>query len=917
MSAKNHSFTEGETRNLLQYSEATKNQPVRKNLIKMVRHINMLNPFPTEDSWEYIFFNRVLTDEMVDTVLSMKLRTLYYIDDLAKRNNTSVEHMAKLAHEMVSIGILEYCTDDDGVDRVQVPVFAPGAMENTAYTPEILENHPEIAPAFLNYILDLQKVISNAVPMGQALMRAIPVEKAIEGNSQVVSTDKVSYWLDKAGESIAVGYCECRRLRRMVDEGTFDLEGEWCISLGKYAESLIRVGKHRRISRAEAEEILLHAEKNGYVHQLSNIDGPDFSLFICNCAWDTCMALKTSWYTSSPNLSSSNYRAHVDPEKCVACAGCVEVCPENAVKLGEKLCTKEHVVIEPHKIPGDTLFFGKKYWNGNELLTDRKHVYEETGTAPCKSACPAHIAVQGYLKLAAQGKYKEALELIKKENPFPAVCGSVCHRYCEKECTRGEFDSPLAIDEVKKFIAEQDLKSENHFVPEKYYNTGEKIAIIGAGPAGLTCAYYLAIYGHNVTVFEKNEKPGGMMVYGMPSFRLNKEIVNAEIEIIKELGVEIKCGIEVGKDITLDELRAQGYKGFYAAIGAQGGRKLGVPGEEANGVISGVEFLKNVNTDNSFKLNGKTVVVGGGNVAIDVARTALRCGSTVELFSLEGRNEMPASNDEVEEALEENIGVNNGYGPKEILFDSDGNVTGIVFKRCISVKDSEGRFNPQYDDNDLCTVECNNIITAIGQSIEWGNIFTSENVEFNRNNTIKADAWTYQTGAKDVFAGGDAYTGPRFCIDAIAAGKEAADSLHRFVHEGHSLTLGRMKRDNFKILNKSNIDVKDYDKTCRQIPKVNKEISFKDPRSTFTEEQVKAETARCLSCGRAIVDTNMCIGCGLCTTRCKFDAIHITRDYDKYGVPYEKLVGAVVKEELSRVGRAVAKPFRGREDLNA
>ena len=915
MSAKNHIFTEGENRNLIKYREETKNQPVRKNLIKMVKHINMLNPFPSEDSWEYIFFNRLLTDEMVDVVLSMKLRTLYYIDELAKMNNTDVEHMAKLAHEMVSIGILEYCTDDDGVDRVQVPVFAPGAMENTAYTPENLEKSPEIAPAFLNYILDLQKIIAPFVPMGSALMRAIPVEKAIEGNSQAVSTDKVSYWLDKAGESIGVGYCECRRLRRMDDEGTFDLEGEWCISLGKYAESLIRVGKHRRISREEAEEICLHAEKNGYVHQLSNIDGPDFSLFICNCAWDTCMALKTSWYTSSPNLSSSNYRAHVEPEKCVACGGCVEVCPENAVRLGEKLCTKEHITIEPHKIPGDTLFFGKKYWNGNEFLTERKHAYEETGTAPCKSACPAHIAVQGYLKLAAQGKYREALELIKKENPFPAVCGSVCHRYCEHECTRGEFDSPLAIDEVKKFIAEQDLKSENHFVPEKYYDYGEKIAVIGAGPAGLTCAYYLAIYGHTVTVFEKNEKPGGMMIYGMPSFRLNKEIVNAEIEIIKELGVEIKCGVEVGKDISLEDLRKQGYKGFYAAIGAQGGRRLGVDGEDGDGVISGVSFLKAVNEDHSYKLNGKTIVVGGGNVAIDVARTALRCGSSVEMFSLEQRNEMPASSEEVDEALAEGIGVNNGYGPKEILLQN-GKVTGIVFKKCTSVKDETGRFNPQYDENDLLTIECDNVITAIGQSIEWGNIFEGTKAEFNRNNTIKADSWTYQTGVEDVFAGGDAYTGPRFCIDAIAAGKEAADSLHRYVHEGHSLTLGRMKRDSFKMLDKANIDVKDYDKTARQIPAVAKDISFDDPRSALTEEQVKAETARCLSCGRAIVDTDICIGCGLCTTRCRFDAIHISRDRDDYGPAYEGLVGAVVKEEVSRIGRAIAKPFKGKKDIN-
>lgn len=914
MSAKNHEFTEGETRNLEEYWEATKDQPVRKNLIKMVRHVNMLNPFPTKDSWEYIMFNRLLTDEMVDTVLSMKLRTLYYIDELAKMNHKSVEDMAKLVHEMVSIGIVEYCTDDDGVDRVQVPVFAPGSMENTCYSPDLLDQHTELT-GFLNYILDLQKMIAPFVPKGQALMRTIPVEAAIVGNSKKVKTDECSYWLDKAGASVGVGYCECRRLRRMVGEGTADLEGEWCLSLGKYAESLIRVGKHRRISREEAEKILRESEQKGYVHQLSNIDGPDFSLFICNCAWDTCMALKTSWYTSSPNLSSSNYRAHVDGEKCVACAGCVEVCPQGAVRLGEKLCTKEHITIKPQPVPGNTLFFTKKYWTGNDFLTERKFTYDETGTAPCKSACPAHVAVQGYLKLAAQGKYREALELIKKENPFPAVCGSVCHKYCEKECTRGEFDSPVAIDEVKKFIAEQDLKSENHFVPKKYYENGKKIAIVGAGPAGLTCAYYLAIMGHDVTVFEKNKQPGGMMVYGMPSFRLNKEIVAAEIEIIKELGVEIKCGVEIGKDVTLEQLRAEGYKGFYIAIGAQGGRKLGVSGEEAEGVISGVDFLKTVNVDRAYDLGKKTVVVGGGNVAIDVARTALRCGTEVSMYSLESRKEMPASEDEVEEALDEGISIQNGYGPKEILTE-DGKVKGIIFKKCTSVKDETGRFNPQYDENDTITIACDHVITAIGQSIEWGNLLEGESVELNRNQTVQADEWTYQTAVPDIFAGGDVYTGPRFCIDAIAAGKEAADSLHRFVHEGHSLTLGRMKRTTFKMIDKDNIDVREYDKTKRQIPKVRKEISFEDPHSSLTEEQVKAETARCLSCGKAIVDTDICIGCGLCTVRCKFDAISLSRDYDDYGVTYEKLVGAVVKEEVSRIGRAIAKPFNGVKDIN-
>ncbi len=554
----------------------------------------MFNPVPNEKSWEYFFFDRQLTDEQVDFALKMKLRKAYYIDELARREGRSVEETARMADELVHIGLLEYNCDDSGVDRVQLPVFAPGCMESTFMTKERTDAFPETAPAFLNYVLDLQKKISWAVPMGSALMRTIPVEKAIQNEPRRVKYEEISYWLDKAGDSIAVAPCECRKLRRMVGEGTADLEFECCINLGKYAESCIRVGKARRITRQEAEQIILEGERRGSVHQLSNIDGPDFSLFICNCQWDTCMALRTSWYTQSPSLSRSNYIAEVTPEKCVACGGCVEVCPQNAVKLGTKLCQKTPAEIRKTEIPDNRVIFGSEHWQP-DFLTARKNVVPETGTAPCKTNCPAHIAVQGYLKKAGEGKYLEALELIKKENPFPAVCGDVCARFCEQVCTRGDIDQPVAIDDVKKFVARQELKAETRFVPEKLFTYGHKIAVIGSGPAGLSCAYYLAVLGRSVTVFEKDRKPGGMMVSGIPSFRLEKDVVESEIDVLRALGVEIRCGVEVGRDVTLPQLREQGYKGFYIAIGAQKSSKLRIPGEELAGVQGGIDFLRRVN----------------------------------------------------------------------------------------------------------------------------------------------------------------------------------------------------------------------------------------------------------------------------------------------------------------------------------
>lgn len=911
-----HEMTPGELKCMEDYYRETAGQPVRKNLIKLIRHINMFNPMPGTDSWEYIFFNRQLSDEQVDFALKMKLRHPYTMPELAEVEGCSVEKAAQMCYDLATIGLLEYCNNPGEPDKIQLPVFAPGSMESTVMTKERTDAFPETAAAFPNYILDLQKKITGLGYDGVALMRAIPVESAIQNETRRASREEISHWLDWAGESIGVAQCECRKLRRMVGEGTADLEGEFCINLGNYTESLIKVGKCRRITREEAEEILARAEDLGYVHQLSNVDGPDFSLFICNCPWDTCMALRTSWYTASPNLSASNYRATVDPNNCVACGSCVEVCPQNAVKLGQKLCMKHPVEIASPKINDDSLFLHPKHWWGKDFLEGgRDNVIPETGTAPCKTNCPAHIAVQGYLKKANEGKYDEALALIKKENPFPAMCGRVCARFCEQVCTRGDIDEPVAIDEVKKFVADLDLSKETRYIPKKKFDEGHKVAVIGAGPAGLSAAYYLAVWGHDVTVFEKETVPGGMMAFGMPNFRLDKRTVEAEIDVIRELGVDIQCGVEVGKDVTLQELRDRGYKGFYVAIGAQGGRTLGVAGEDSEGVISGIDFLRDVAFERIPKLSGNVIVVGGGNVAVDVARTAVRYGAEkVTMLCLEQRDEMPAAEEEVLEAEEEGILVQCGWGPKEILA-KDGKVTAVEFKACISVKDADGKFNPQYDETNTETLDADYVLAAIGQSIQWGNLLDGTKVELGRGNTAKADSWTYQTAEPDIFVGGDVYTGPSFAIHAIAAGKEGAESVHRFVHEGHSLTLGRVRRDNFHYLDKDNMVIASYDRGLRNVPGKDPEKvkTFSDERLTFTEEQVKAETARCLSCGAAFVDERICIGCGLCTVKCGFDAIHLHRlpeEQVSWGVKYEDLIPKVLKEEAKKAKRLAIKKIR-------
>ncbi len=841
----------------------------------------------TVDDPEYWGLAGVVTDEMAEVALSMKVRVPATAEQIAKKCGKSLERTEELLREMSVVGLIEYNWENkERVKQYVLPMFVPGCAEFMMMNEKQVEEHPELADFFENMSrLPLEKITPMVPPGGAGIgMHVIPVEQAIPAEQKSVSVEHISYWLKKYENKYAVGACSCRRQQRIRGEGTGEIEGEPCIGVGDMADYLVETGKGRYIEIDEVMEILQRAEDNGFVHQITNIDGEEKIFAICNCAPGVCNALRTSQLFNTPNLSRSAYRASVTPDKCVACGRCVEFCPTGAAKLGQKLCTKEGPVVYPQAELPDKVKWGREKWDLNYRDSAKINCYD-TGTSPCKTACPAHLPVQGYIKMASQGRYMEALKLIKNENPFPAVCGAVCNRRCEDACTRGTVDEPIAIDEIKKFIAAKELNESERYIPKTENHEGkqfeERIAVIGAGPAGMSAAYYLRCKGYPVTVFEKEKRAGGMLLYGIPSFRLEKDVIAAEISVLEAMGIEFKFGVEVGKDTTIQKLRDEGYKAFYVAIGAQGGRKPGVPGEDARGVMSGIDFLRQVNRDEeSMKLKGKTVVIGGGNVAADVARTALRAGSSsVTMFCLEKREEMPAAKDEIEEALEENIDIQNGWGPKEILTE-DGHVTGVVFKKCVSVFGSDGRFAPVYDENDTITVSCSNVLLSIGQSVIWGNLLDGTNVELNSNKTAKADPVTYQTSEPDIFVGGDVYTGPKFAIDAIAAGKEGCVSIHRFVHKGHSLTLARDLR-HFIELDKNNLDIEEYDNAKRQRPgrkAGNAASTFRDLREIFTEEQLKTEAARCLGCGATIVDPNKCIGCGLCTTKCEFDAIHLSRD---------------------------------------
>ena len=868
-----------------------------------------------ENAPEYYSLASILTDDEADVAIAAGLRKERTAGYLAKKVGKPVGEVQKLAEHLAWIGVFRITTDPrDGKDRFYMQIFAPGIMEMLVNNQTLLKEHPEVGRAFEEYTRIRMAAMAPLMPNGYGLMRVVPIESAIKDIPGVNKFDRLSYYINKY-DIFSVSPCSCRASRRTLGDGCGHLEEDMCIQMGKGAEHYIRTGRARQITREEVYEILKRAEDNGLMHDMPNIEEAGESAAICNCCACSCFGLRVGMLFGARDVIRSNFVAEIDENKCVACGQCVENCPGNALKLGQKLCMKEPAPPLPEYRKMSDSIWRKSDWNVD--YRENREDTAATGTAPCKTACPAHIAVQGYLRLAAQGKYAEALALIKKENPFPAVCGRICNHRCETECTRGSVDQAVAIDEVKRFIADHDLNSATRYIPPMVNQIGrpydEKIAIIGAGPAGMTCAFFLAEKGYRPTVFDKEVRPGDMLMNGIPGFRLEKDVVQAEIDILKEMGVEFRCGVEVGRDITIQQLREQGYKGFYVAVGLQNGGRLNIPGDCAEGVIAGIDFTKKVNLEGVQELHGNVVVIGGGNIAADVARTAARCGAdSVSLYCLESYEDMPMGEEDRSACEKEGITVHAGWGPVSVTA-VENRCAGITFRKCLRVKNEKERFSPEFDDSVTESVECGTVLYCIGQKALWGQLLAGTNVKFNPNGTVRADPVTYQTAEPDIFVGGDAYTGQKFAIDAIAAGKEGAISLHRWVHPGQTLTMGRDRRV-YRALDKKNalIPIESFDCGARQIPGYNeaKAKTFGDARVTFTEEQIQKETARCLSCGATKVDEYLCVGCGLCTTKCAFDAIHLKKAREWQAGAFEIMPIKVAEQVVKKAGKIAVKPFK-------
>ncbi len=863
-----------------------------------------------ENAPEYYCMENIVSDDEADIAIAAGLRKERTAGWLAAKVGKTVAEIQPALDNLVYYGVFRRVYSEElGEDTYFMQIFAPGILEMMVNNQPLMAAHPEVGRAFEEYTRLRMQAMGPILPDGYGLMRVIPVESAIEGLPGVTDDERLSYYLNKY-DTFSVSPCSCRASRTLLGDGCGHLAEDMCVQMGKGAEHYIRSGRARQISREEAYEIVKRAEENGLMHDIPNIEGSGETSAICNCCACACFGLRAGMMFGARDAIRSNFVAEVDEAKCVACAQCVEVCPGNALKLGQKLCATNDTSAPKYTKITETFNFAKAV---NEDYRENREDVLPSGTAPCKAACPAHIPVQGYLKLAAQGRYTEALELIKTENPFPAVCGRICNKRCEAECTRGDVDEAVAIDEVKRFIADHDMHEETRFVPKMVNQIGrpytEKIAVIGAGPAGMSCAYYLAQKGYPVTVFDRNPVPGGMLTLGIPSFRLEKDVLNAEIDILKEMGVEFRCGVEVGKDVTIQQLRDEGYKGFYLAIGAQKSAKLHIPGEELEGVLGGVDFLREVNLGNKPDIGRRCAVIGGGNVAMDVCRSAVRLGAEeTYVFYRRSEAEMPADPEEVREAMEEGVKFRFLSAPVEII-GADGRVSAIkIEKMALGEPDEKGRRKP-VGTGEFEIVEIDSVIGAVGQTVDWGTLDVGA-LKTTKKNTAEADSLTYQTAQPDIFVGGDCYTGPKFAIDAIAAGKEAAISLHRYVHPGQTLTAGRDRRE-YRALDKEHamIGVGGFDREHRQTPGYNaaKAKTFADARMTFTEEQVRKECARCLGCGATKVDSYLCIGCGLCTTKCKFDAIHLKKVRDWHAAPFEAMPIKVAENLVKRTGGIVKK----------
>lgn len=556
-------------------------------------------------------------------------------------------------------------------------------------------------------------------------------------------------------------------------------------------------------------------------------NGPNICEFSClgygtcerNCPFDAITMGKDL-------LPQINY------DKCTGCGTCERICPKHVMRMVSE---------------------SKKILEWNQL---------DRCVAPCQATCPTQIDIPKYISLIAEGKFDEALKVIKEHNPMPLTIGRVCPAPCEDACRRNDVDEPVNINNLKRFVADREYASGKYTHVFIHPDTGHKVAIIGGGPAGLTCAYYLRRLGHSPTIFERMPKLGGALQYGIPEYRLPKKVLDWEIEGILSIGIEAKVNVNFGKDMNYETLIKDGFEAIFIATGTPRPLWTRVPGEDLDGVIGGIDFLRDIVLGKDIHLGKRVIVIGGGNVAIDVALSAIRLNGVeeVNMLCLEKRDEMPAWEHEIHDALAEGVILHNGWGPNKMIGKS-GKVIAVEFKRCVSVFDETGRFNPEYDESELMTIEADNVIVTIGQGTDIEFIKADKmlsSLELTPRGTIIVNKDTMQSNIPQIFASGELITGPNIAVQAIAGGRRAAWAIHNYLlfknEEGFTGFI-----EPLHDLREEPLDLVDREE-LKRIPKTPREVmprldvsdrrkNWREVNLGLSEEQAIRAAKRCLNCG--------------------------------------------------------------------